>query len=161
MIYIFKYKIFRYIFLSNLPALNISPHPRNKTRLTGNLEVETLTQNVNVTVELFCDLDLLSWMGRCFHLRQICWNFWYDRNRFGRIFSILLFNRGETLLRSGLTMHKEASLKTHVSLSHYLNQQRETLGNAAHLFKPCALATTAVPSPQVSSQKFGEGRTPI
>ena len=52
MIYIFKYKIFRYIFLSNLPALNISPHPRNKTRLAGNLEVETLTHNVNVTLSV-------------------------------------------------------------------------------------------------------------
>ena len=66
MIYIFKYKIFRYIFLSNLPALNISPHPRNKTRLAGNLEVETLTQNVNVTLRVRVSSVTFSAIKICF-----------------------------------------------------------------------------------------------
>ena len=161
MIYIFKYKIFRYIFLSNLPALNISPHPRNKTRLAGNLEVETLTQNVNVTLSV--SLVTFPAIQICFLEKKgvfIC-------AKLVKIFDTIetdlegsFLNWGETLLRSGLTMHKEASLKTHVSLSHYLNQQRESLETLL-IYLSSAPSPPPVPHPPVSSQNFRKGRTPI
>ena len=71
-----------------------------------------------------------------------------------------LSNSGETLLRSGLNMQKEASLKTHVSLSHYLNQQRESLETLL-IYLSSAPSPPPVPHPPVSSQNFRKGRTPI
>ena len=57
-------------------------------------------------------------------------------------------------------MHKEASLKTHVSLSHYLNQQRESLETLLIYLSP-APSPPPVPQPQVSSQNFRKSRTQI
>ena len=61
-------------------------------------------------------------------------------------------------------MQKEASLKTHVSLSHYLNQQRESLETLLIYLSPAPSPPPPLvphPPPPVSSQNFTKSKTPI
>ena len=79
--------------------------------------------NIATNYRCFC---MVGWMRTTF--AALCWNQTrWTKTLICLSFDSIIFNSGETLLRSGLTMQKEGSLKTHVSLSHYLNQQRESL----------------------------------
>ena len=145
MIYIFKYKIFRYIFLPNIP-----PPPFYPIHWITNTKLGIAKLSLRMTIQ--------CWVFQSFPMP-----FKVRTHACSLTASYCphpLSNSGETLLRSGLNMQKEASLKTHVSLSHYLNQQRESLETLL-IYLSSAPSPPPVPHPPVSSQNFRKGRTPI
>ena len=140
MIYIFKYKIFRYIFLPNIP-----PPPFYPIHWITNTKLGIAKLSLRMTIQ--------CWVFQSFPMP-----FKVRTHACSLTASYCphpLSNSGETLLRSGLNMQKEASLKTHVSLSHYLNQQRESLETLL-IYLSSAPSPPPVPHPPSQLTKLQE-----